>query len=431
MNRALMGRQLSRELALAPSMPSMMTAEEKLDEIGAELRRLMNERLFVASNFESKSGETAVYGLRPDPTCRPLPAEGAATATVPAIDEECASDLMKVEMRLAVRADGDGARVTVLVGGDRHELLTLIVRSDLLALEVSLAKAKAAADHIETQLGDGAPMEKLARLGGKVRFAIEKRGDQRVVVSVSLLEPLDIATVPGAATPIELQSAAANPLVSLESDGVGKRAILVLGQGQTSVATKWDPRGTGATNRDLRYTFGGYYGRFELDESAKRIDITDAGFGQARLMVRDALIMDLNLNANSNRRFSGSVTVNSDDTPRITVRPEINVSAAFDYAQIASELETPPDTALLHDAYDVVLAGAGGSAVIQGVNESGTFAGGLGVVTGTLTLNAAGPPAASVVVPQGRCLTTVSPAPDGSHPFLGRLQVADCPPAAF
>jgi len=127
------------------------------------------------------------------------------------------------------------------------------------------------------------------------------------------------------------------------------------------------------------------------------------------------------------RRFSGVVTVNADDTVHVELTPSFNVSLAYDYQSIASELASPPSAATLHDTYGIVLANGASAVAFDTVKASGTFTGGLKLVAGTLTLSAASAPDATVTVPAGKCLSSPAAAPSGANPLLGALSVSDCP----
>src|SRR5262245_61534088 len=56
--------------------PSVLTTEEEFDQTADDLRVWLRERILTASNLESQSDDEAMYLLRPDPTCRALPADG-------------------------------------------------------------------------------------------------------------------------------------------------------------------------------------------------------------------------------------------------------------------------------------------------------------------------------------------------------------------
>jgi hypothetical protein len=128
------------------------------------------------------------------------------------------------------------------------------------------------------------------------------------------------------------------------------------------------------------------------------------------------------------RRFSGTITVNADDTAHLELQPKFDLSLAFDYNAVAGELKEAPPSTIAHDTYGVKLINGGAAASVDTVKSNGAFAGGLRVSAGTLTLSAASAPAEMVTVPAGMCLTSVSGgAPAGTNPLLGALAVTTCP----
>lgn len=424
MLRAMVGPRATQKMTGVQLLPSMMTPEEQFDEVGNELRRLMEERLFVDSNLESKSGGTATYLLRPDPTCRPLADAAAPATSPPAVNADCADTFTKVQVRVAVSTDGDGARFTVLLGPDRLELVSVIVHSDELAVQANLPKAKSASDYLRAQLGEDAPVEEYERLAGTVRASLKKAATGGVTAAWSIVEKLDIAPKNGKAA---ITTAATDPLIAVTADGTRRTARLDLGLGVTKVDSTWDPRSTGVTNRDLHVELGGVYGHFLLDEAAKAIVLTDVGVGQIKVVARTATLMDLNLNADTMRRFSGKLSTDAAGITRVEVTPKADLSVAFDYNAVASELSSPPEASVAHETYAVALTNSGAPAVLEEVPSTATFSGGLKVVAGTLTLGIASAPAETVTVSAGRCLTSRDPAPAGSNPVLGKLLAADCP----
>ena len=422
MLKALVGPTVSATMT-GTVMPSMMTAGEQWDQAASDVRKLMEQRLFVDSNLEGNDGTTATYLLKPDPTCRPLPADDAPAGTVPDIDAHCQDQLTKVEVRIAVTSDGDGSKMTVEIGPAHLQMVAFIIHSDLLAADVDLAMAKAASDYIDAQLGSDAPSTSFERLTGTLRFSLKRIADQKVTAGFSIVQAIDVAETNG----VELITAAADPAYALTGDGISKTASLQVGMGATEIDSAWDPQGTGAVNRDQKISLGGTYGTYTLDENAKMISLVNVGSGEEKISVRGTPIVDFNLNPTAMRRFSGTITVNDDDTAHVKLTPLLDVSLAYDYQSIASELSTAPSAATLHDTYGITLANGSDSAVFDTVKASGTFTGGVKVVGGTLTLTAASAPDATVTVPAGKCLSSPSAAPAGTNPILGALLVSDCP----
>jgi hypothetical protein len=428
MLRAVIGPSLTRKIT-GMDMPSMMTAEEKFDQAATEVRQLMEDRLFVDTNLEGMSGDTATYLLQPDPTCRPLPLDTDPPGTVPAIDSSCQDDLTKVAVRIAVKSDGDGVRLTILIGPAELELAAFVIHSDLLSVEVGLSSAKAANDYIQQQLGDGSPTGTYDRFTGRLGASLKEIADQKVTASLAILEAVDIAPTGGA----EVASAATNPLFAVTGDGVSKTATLQMGLGATEIDTTWDPQGTGASNRDLHVSLGGLYGTEGLDENAQKVTLTNVGIGETKIIVRSSTIFDLNLNPNDMRRYSGSISVNpsdlvnANDTAHIELTPKLALSLAFDYAAVAADYATPPSAAVANDTYGITLANGGATVKLETVPSSATFTGGVRVLAGTLTLTAASAPSETKTVSAGQCLSSLSTAPAGTNALLGAVVISACP----
>ncbi|MEP6653724.1 MAG: hypothetical protein ABJA82_10215 [Myxococcales bacterium] len=426
MLRAMVGPALTQQMT-GVQMPSMLTTEERFDDVGNQLRRLMSERLFVDSNLESNSGGTAVYLLHADPTCRPLTGDSDPPGTVPPIDQKCADDFAKVAVRVAVKDDGDGARMTVLIGADRLELVSVVIHSDELAAEVDLPRAKAANDVIQQQLHPddgtrgGAPAKTYARLAGKVGASLKKVGPQKVTAAWAVLQALDVAPSSGGSVTM----AASNPVVALTSDGNTKTAELQVGLGATNIGGTWDPQSTGVSNNDFHLVVGGLYGRLSLQEDAQQIVLTDLGIGASKLTVRGTSIIDLNLNPDAMRRFSGKLSSNN-GISRLEVTPLVDLRLAFDYNAIAADFASPPASTIAHESYALTLVNPGAPAVIEEAPSTAGFTGGLKIVAGSLTVGAASVPGETVTVPTGKCLSTTSTVAPGAHPILGKLVVSDC-----
>src|SRR5258708_706574 len=128
------------------AMPSMRTTEEKFDDAGEQLRAYLRDRVFVDSNLESRTDDDATYLLHPDPTCRSLPASGEPAGTVHPISMRCQDQLDKLQVRVVLRADGDGVQLEILVGPDRLQPSVFTLHSDLLAWHTDLPPSKAPPD---------------------------------------------------------------------------------------------------------------------------------------------------------------------------------------------------------------------------------------------------------------------------------------------
>src|SRR5262245_43731750 len=111
-----------RPLAFAAAgADTVLTPEEQFDETADRLKILVRQRILADANLESKSDDEAIYLLKPNPTCLSIPPTDDPTA-VPQLDTKCVDQLTRLQIRISLRADGDGVRVGILIGPDRLEL---------------------------------------------------------------------------------------------------------------------------------------------------------------------------------------------------------------------------------------------------------------------------------------------------------------------
>ena len=126
--------------AAMAGMPSMLTTEEQFDDTADQLKIWLRERVLADANLESKTDDEAIYLLHPDPTCRRIPSADDPPGTIPELNTTCVDDLTRLEVRVSLRADGDGGRLAILIGPERIELSVFVIHSDLLALEMDLPR---------------------------------------------------------------------------------------------------------------------------------------------------------------------------------------------------------------------------------------------------------------------------------------------------
>jgi hypothetical protein len=414
----------------AAGMPSLSTTEEQFDDTADQLKAWLQDRVLADANLESKTEDEATYLLNGDPTCRALPRAGDPTGTIPALDTHCTGQLNKLQVRLVLRADGDGVRLTIKVGPDRLELSSLVIHSDLLAVEMDLAKAYTASQFIDQTLGTDSPMggTQFDALTGAVRFSLQKNGDKKVTFAVAVLAPLHVAgkRSDGTLGP-EMKLAATDPVLSLIADGIMQTATVKLNVGALDVWTNWNVTGTtAAPNRDLHVAVGALTGETTFQEGIDELSAKGLGIGATAVQVRANTIFDLGLNPNDMRRFDLKVTLDAAGEPRFEITPLFDLSLGFHLGLVANDLSNPPPSYLVDETYSLRLDNGGAPATVLAAPATATFAGGVKVGPGTLTLSSS-KVTDPITVPAGKCLTGVSMPPAGAHPILGVLMVVDCP----
>jgi len=347
---------------------------------------------------------------------------------VPPVNQHCVDQLTKLQVRVLLRADGDGVRTTVVVGPDRLELSAFIIHSDLLAVETDLAKSYQASQYVDQTLGDDSPMDmtRFEALSGRVRSSLHKDGEKKVTFAESILNAIHVATVDssGALGP-DVKLGASDPTIALTADGVAQALTLKVATGALDVAGKWDPKGGAPANRDLHVAIGPLTGETTFTEGDDRLRSQGIGIGSTTVSVHDAQVFDLGLNPSDGHKFDLTVSLNDAGEPRYEVTPRYDLSLGFHFGLVASEFSSPPASYVLDEDYEIRLEGSA-PATVEAVAANGAFGGGLKVVAGVLTLssNKATEP---VTVPAGKCLTGGATPPAGAHPVLGKLAVADCP----
>jgi len=428
MAAAMADSPLARAMA---GMDSLMTTEEQFDETADRLKIWVRERVLADANLESKTDDEAIFLLHPDPTCRRLPAADDPPGTVQPLDATCVDQLTRLAVRVSLRADGDGARVGILIGPDRVELSAFVVHSDLLALEISLPSAYHATQVIDQTLGSGSPTPaRFDALAGEVRFAIHKDGEKKVTFSAAVVEAIHVGAIDSAGAPgPDLKLAANDPgqsTLAVTADGVLQALTVTVDMGALDVLGDWDPMGVAFPNRDLHVQVGGVYGQATFTEATDQIVATGVGVGPTTVDAHGARIFQLGLNANDARRFDARLFVNAAGQPEVQLTPRFDLDLGYHLGLVASEYTTPPPSYVLDETYGVRLDNGGAPAGVAAAPATGTFGGGIKVTAGTLTISSTGAPQQPVVVPAGKCLTGGATVPAGAHPVLGAFAVVDC-----
>jgi hypothetical protein len=413
---------------LRPSFLNLQTQEENFDDTAADLEALVEKRLLAEANVEAKTDTEVTYLLRGDPTCRPLPSrilEGAADV----VDAGCAADLMKLQVRVVVRGDGDGWRFQVLLGPDRLELSAFVIHSDMLAWEADLDQARRATDFANQALGESAAAFPFAVLKGRIKVAVTKLGEKKASISFGVLDAIDIQGK--ADEPFSFALGKGDPAWAVTGDGASKQVTVKWAVPRADVKAPWDPRDTGARNTDLHVSIGGVTGETTLEEAAQQVTLKGYGYGPSFVAVRGTHIVDWSWNPGNGNKADVTIKVLSqagkDDQARFEISPRLEATLGFKLAAIASDFDEPPPAFMANETYTLLLDGATPVVVETVAGNATGFAGGFKVVAGALKLSTTSSPAATVMVPAGQCLTSNDMPADGAHELLGSLRAAACP----
>jgi hypothetical protein len=300
--------------------------------------------------------------------------------------------------------------VVVLVGPERLELSQFVVHSDLIAIEVDLAKAYRATQYIDQTLGSDTPLAaRFDALAGRVRLALHKDGERKVTGSVSVQQAIHVATLDSAGgLGPELRLGATDPTFAATADGVNQSLTVALD------VARWTSSAAG-TRRGRR-------GRTVICTSPSaaccgQSTFTEAGDQDRRLGARHRTDDGRRLKA-SHLRPGAEPERQPPLRPGAVARRRRPAPGAAGLPGSISRSATtcsrsPPSTpaAPVHPRQTYGFAGQRRAAAsIVRVPATATFSGGLKVTAGRSRSRAAAVPATPVVVAAGKCLTSLSSA---------------------
>lgn len=404
---------------------SQLTLEQKLNEISINLERWVKERLLAQENLEEKGESEATYLLKGDPTCRPLVAPGV---TPPPPDPECTTKLEKIEARVLMKALLDGILLRFVVGPDRLEVSSILLRLDGLEWHADLGKSTLSTEYVNAALGDTNPgAARFAKLAGKTIVNVTNSAATGVTVTASISEALDIVRTDAAGKPLTTLKVAASttPVLALSGDNATKTLVLQLGLGATTLETAWDPNRSGAVNLDHAISFTAVSARGRLVESARELRLTEVLMADYAETVRGVKTLSVKLNPDSGGKVDAVVKLDPAGMPSIEVSPKLEISALFAMAGLAPDFKAVPKPYLPDETFALVLDGGDKPGKVRIVEQRGAFAG-IAVEEGTLRVTST-KSETPLAVPSGKCLARLKSPPPNGHPLLRLLAAVDCP----
>jgi hypothetical protein len=391
---------------------------DQLDMQADDVRKVIHDRLLAETNLESKSDSEAIYLLHADPTCRSIKDDS--------IDQKCVEQLPKLQIRLRLTRQGEGAEVGLLFGPARLHPASVFVQPNQLAVELYLAPLKDTILFASAALGEMAP-ELPATMRGTLRASLTKDGPKRATAAVAVLADIEFAD-----GDVTIRTAATNPALAFTADGDARSITGKVNIARTEVIVPWTPteRVVGA-KADI--VLGGLTGETTFTDMDKQIVLKRLGLGDGPSYL-DVIeggatkrIVQADLNPQDGRTFDLGITFDAQNQPRITLTPRVDFSLMSHFDLVAPDFDKAPPSFLLDETYRLQLTPAGGSSVVLAPFTSGVPGeeGGIRVVSGQFSLGS-NKVAMPVTAAAGQCIVGTEP-PTGSHPLLGGLKVVACP----
>jgi len=412
------------------SMKADFDGEMTDAQIAAEVNELLSTYLFTRDNVESASPDSVTFLLRGSVICKAVKVEECAAPvggepvcrTSTEVSQECIKAVDSVELRIvATLVDSDGVDLDLGVGGG-PAVITLRLRPDRVSVELSLSGASAAAQKIAELSGETIELPSVMKGVLAASLVINGSGDISLQSAVKQAIHVEGTTGEGA---FSVKMEARDPLAELRLRQSPALLSLDLDWGSLELLLParevWD-QASGTVALVLK----GLSAKLASDGNGS-LSISNVGLGNgaSKLTLNGQPLVQVDLNPADGRALDLTLAPWMDDLPRIKVAPLLDLQVKLNLAPIEPFLDEVLEPWERNESYRFQLTGQGGGEVAP-LRESASFAGGLKVLAGQLTLQSLVQPA-SVSVPAGSCLVWQDQPVSGGHPLLSRFASQPCP----
>jgi hypothetical protein len=457
------------------------------DSAADEINRILQDYVFTDENVEDSGSDWAIFRIKASTVCPKARAqteadcdaidwacETAGTATQSCLDGQAQGrmscmeaattdygscmekvDAMEIRVKVTVLDGDNNLDVELMVGPGRANPIDFHLRPASIAVDLDLAAAKTALNHLAGVLGEEAPGLP-AEFSGVLSFSLTKNGEQDFSAAIAILQALAVAgeftseesevctTYPDGASVceppvqtthhVEITSAPADPLVAVRVQGLEKKLTVSLDLNRSKLTMPFaEVVETGSPTGNFIVDLAGINGEAVLQEGVEGLLLTGLGFGDGMSSVRhdDVVIASLDLNAD-NGRLLNQVTSIVDGWPTFAFDPGLflDVYVNLGYMDAYLAVDSVPAPSFLRDqTYTLDLSPAAlGTAQLTpfAAPVDGPNGDGVKVLAGTLTAATSADANATVTVGEGLCLFGTETVPVGGHELLGHFYAAVC-----
>lgn len=403
-----------------------------------EINAWLAERVFNPEYLESGDQSGATFLLPGSAMCGTI-TECVRTACdlatnpdcVPQIcsdrpNEACIRAIDEIQTRIEAKLVGvDGVELDLLLGERRFAPLELELSPVRLAANVDLHQIYAAAESMQGG-AQNAALNMPDVLEGRAQVALDVNGayDATLSASISQATRLEASTEHG---PVSLLIGSALPLLQVRAQGQLGKLSVAMNAGVFDFSLPYSALTSGVGTGNLDLHVAGVTWGIELVNGSSTLPLTNISLGQttSTLAKGGELILALDVNATSGRRFALTITPDSvAQSALLSFAPELRVRALCKLGLIANEFPNV-DSFLMNESYEIALSGSQGASFTP-VAPTSTWTGGVKINSGSLSISSSTIPA-PFVVQTGQCLSGTPTLAPGAHPLLGRLVAGPCP----
>lgn len=386
-------------------------ADEATDEFTDELAAALALQIFNEQNYEGDG----YYRLNGELLCTSTDETGEP-------DAECVAELDRAEIRIHASLVGDdGIDLGLAIGPDRDEPVLLELRPARLSLVVDLAAAKNAVTHLA---GDEAELPEVMEGILALSLIVHAQDDISIEAAARTAVRLEVA-LPDMPAPFRFSTEAKDPLVAVRFQGTTQMEVSQ-DLGRTELSMPWSLSSDSDAGEVLSVVLAGMSATTTLRADATEAVIRNIGLGDGTTSIKldDHTLFALDLNADLGRRFDLTIRPSDTGLPTFTLSPGFDLSLTFDNTPLIEAGDEPAED-LINATYRISLTGD--EPTIQPVDADleSSFAGGIRVSSGTLTISSTGADE-PIVVESGVCLVEVASELE-TDPVLGTLATAECP----
>lgn len=422
-------------------------ARRDIRESAADLVRELRERFLIEANLEASTSTSATYKLGPDVLCSESDEPLAAGAEAADLDEDCVEQVTRLEPRLLLTSFREGdIDVTLQLGAERHEPLSLALYHDSLAVRLDLGEALAVA----RELGEDEELQRIDELSGRLELRLVENAARDYSLELNVLEKLE-AVVDADGDQLSASLGASSPAWNLRVDGnentlsagVDIAALRLVGPLKAFAGLFESDDGAGSSGGPLGLSPGqgpeprsytgivdlflaGLTGNVSYTANSDVLAIDELGFGDSTSTLKHDgdTVLALDLNPTAGRRVNLRVSSSAAGT-EIRITPSFELRLALGFHYIADQFDGLASY-LLDDTLRVWF---GGDAPELQLGDA------LKVTAGTLHIESAANPEVNVTVDAGMCLVEAedgssnedgsASSDDAAHPLLS-LEAAAC-----
>jgi hypothetical protein len=356
LEQARLARPLSRLLVSAKDRNLSLDGDEEAGFDPDAIIDTLNNKLFTDANHLGNG----IYQVPASLVCAESVYDDTTGTTQEVIDQECATNLAKAELRVRVAQD-DGLRFWIQLDANHDEPLGILLRHDELAVTVDLDDATDAMIALAQVFGEQAPN---ADLSGEVTSSIKIHGHAHASAAVSFDRALSIKF---ADQGVGLDSdgafrfaSAAGDIFAIELDGGNApKADFDLGLGLTTAHL---PADEVEPSSDL--VLGGATVNATFAGNTLTMNNISLGNQTTKFLVGGVPTMTIDLNANDGRKLNATIVADAlAGTETLTVSPRLDLQTFVD--------DEPSPYNVTRVLLDGSLRGTDGTDVTEVV--SGTF----------------------------------------------------------